>query len=63
MEGKSNIGRCGSAIWWMVEGRIINRSETKLTHADRGSTAVGLNCSKKVIKVGEFTGVVWDIES
>ena len=65
MEGRSNIGRCGSAIWWWmgVEGKIINRIETKLAHAGRGSTTVGLNGSREVIKVEEFTGVAWDIES
>ena len=64
MEGRSDIGRSGSAIWWwMVEVTFINRGETKLTHAGGGSTKVGLNGGSEVIKVEEFTGVAWDIES
>ncbi len=47
----------------MEEGKIINRSETKLPHAGRGGTTVGLNSVGAVIKVEEFTGVAWDIES
>ncbi len=47
----------------MEEGKIINRSETKLTHADRGGTTAGLNSVGEVIKVEEFMGVTWDIES
>jgi hypothetical protein len=64
MEGRNNIGRCGRDIWWwMEEGKIINRSETKLMHAGRGGTTVGLNGVGEVIKVEEFTGVARDIES
>ena len=64
MEGRNNIGRCDSDIWWwMEEGKIINRSETKLTHAGGGGTTVGLNDVGEVIKVKKFTGVAWDIES
>ncbi len=47
----------------MEEGKIINRSETKLTHAGGGGIMVDLNGVGEVIKVEEFTGVVWDIES
>ncbi len=46
----------------MEEGKVINRSETKLTHAGRGSMTFGLNSGGEVIKVEEFTGVAWDIE-
>ncbi len=47
----------------MEEGKIINRGDTKLTHAGGGGTMVGLNGVGEVIKVEEFTGVAWDIES
>jgi hypothetical protein len=64
MEKRNDIGRCGSDIWWgMEEGKIINRSETKLTHVGGGGTMVVLNGGGEVIEVGEFTGVAWDIES
>ncbi len=46
----------------MEEGKVINRSETKLTHAGRGSTMFGLNSGREVIEVEEFMGVAWDIE-
>jgi hypothetical protein len=64
MEGRNNIERCDSDIWWwMEEGKIINRSETKLMHAGGGGTMVGLHGVGEVIKVEEFTSVAWDIES
>jgi hypothetical protein len=47
----------------MEEGKIINRSETKLTHAGGGGTMVGLNGVGEVIKVKDFMSVAWDIES
>ncbi len=46
----------------MEEGKVVNRSETKLMHAGRGSMMFGLNSGKEVIEVEEFTGVAWDIE-
>ena len=46
----------------MEEGKVVNRSETKLTHAGRGSMTFGLNSGGEVIEVEEFTGVAWDIE-
>ncbi len=46
----------------MEESKVINRSETKLMHAGRGSMTFGLNSGREVIKVEEFTGVAWDIE-
>ncbi len=46
-----------------MEGKIINRGETKLTHVGRGSTTVCLKGGGEVIKVEEFMGIVWDIES
>ncbi len=47
----------------MEEGKIINRSETKLTNAGGGGTTVGLNGGREVIEVEEFMGVAWDIVS
>ena len=46
----------------MEEGKVINRSETKLIHVGGGSMTFVLNSGRGVIKVEEFTGVVWDIE-
>ncbi len=46
----------------MKEGKVVNRSETKLMHADRGSMTFGLNIGGEVIKVEEFMRVAWDIE-
>ncbi len=63
MERRNDIGRCGSASWWwMEEGKVINRSETKLMHAGGGSMTFGLNSGGEVIKVEEFMGVAWDIK-
>ena len=63
MERRNDIGRCGSASWWwMEEGKVINRSETKLMHAGRGSMKFGLNSGGEVIEVEEFTVGAWDIE-
>ena len=47
----------------MDECEIINRRQTKLTHAGGGSTMGGLNGGGEVIKVEEFMGVAWDVES
>ena len=46
----------------MEEGKVVNRSETKLTHAGRSSMTFGLNSGGEVIKVEEFMGVAWDIK-
>ncbi len=46
----------------MEEGKVVNRSETKLTHAGRGSMTFGLNSGGEVIEVKEFTGAAWVIE-
>ncbi len=46
----------------MEEGKVINRSETKLTHVGRGSMMFSLNSGREVIEVEEFMGVAWDIE-
>ncbi len=46
----------------MEEGKVVNRSETKLTHAGRGSMTFGLNSGGEVIEVEEFMGVAWNIK-
>ena len=62
--GKDTRGRCCSdRWWWMDECEIINRRKTKLTHAGGGSTTAGLNGGGEVIKVEEFMGDAWDVES
>ncbi len=42
----------------MEEGKVINRSKTKLMHGGGGSMMLGLNSGREVIEVEEFMGVV-----
>jgi hypothetical protein len=46
----------------MEEDKVVNRSETKLTHAGRGSMTFGLNSGGEVIEVEECMVVACDIE-